>query len=166
MTAKRRFSKLFVGMCCCFFAACATQGNYTLEHKTVFEGYSTKGTHARALDVKNGMALTGGANGVVSFYLLNQSDNNNDIIPGVEDFRDMHYNSENACILMNSGKNGEIWVFAPGGQKIQTYDTAGVFFNGLDYWDDDQIGIVFGDPVEDKFFSLRKQQTWVEPGRR
>lgn len=87
------------------------------------------------------------------------------------DFRDVQaFDAQNA-ILMSAGEaeKGAARVFktADGGQTWElVYQTEqkGVFLDGMDFWDT-KHGIVFGDPIEGKFFVLTTAdggKTWQQ----
>ncbi|WP_228713775.1 WD40/YVTN/BNR-like repeat-containing protein [Arundinibacter roseus] len=76
------------------------------------------------------------------------------------DFRDIHAFDESTAIAMSAGMAQEgkakIYRTENGGDSWQlVYQTtqAGVFLDGLDFWDKTQ-GICFGDPVDGRFFVL------------
>jgi len=134
-----------------------------LEFKSVFSGHSIEKVHARAISVSEGIVYVGGAEGNVSFTHFKdlQSDNMN--FPGVEDFRDIYVNTMGACLLMNSGEKGIIWGISPGGFPQKVLDTNGVFLDGMDFWENESNGIVYGDPIGGKFFLAKTTdmgRTW------
>ncbi|NOQ75298.1 MAG: hypothetical protein GQ574_25025 [Crocinitomix sp.] len=161
MTAKAHFFNyfalfvLFAG----FMSACAPS-NQAISYKTQFKGTSANGAHARALFVGDLYIIAAGQNGNMGVHILDTAFNRphiQDSIPGIEDFRDVRLNADGNCLLMNSGENGMIYGISRGSFRRVLYDTAGVFFDGMAFWND-RNGIVFGDPINGKFF-LAKTET-------
>ncbi|AQG81296.1 WD40/YVTN/BNR-like repeat-containing protein [Spirosoma montaniterrae] len=87
------------------------------------------------------------------------------------DFRDVHGVDAKTAFLMSAGPaeqgQARIYKTTDGGQtwsiSYQTQQT-GVFFDGLDFWDK-QNGIVFGDPVNGRWFILTTRdggQSWQQ----
>lgn len=85
------------------------------------------------------------------------------------DFRDVQAINAQTAFLMSAGPaekgQARIYKTTDGGQtwslQFQTQQT-GVFFDGMDFWDDDH-GIVFSDPVNNKWFILTTEdggKTW------
>jgi photosystem II stability/assembly factor-like uncharacterized protein len=85
------------------------------------------------------------------------------------DFRDVQAIDAQTAFLMSAGPaekgQARIYKTTDGGQTWSlTYQTqqAGVFFDGMDFWDDNH-GIVFSDPVNNKWFILTTDdggKTW------
>ncbi|MGB1102192.1 MAG: hypothetical protein ACPG21_01045 [Crocinitomicaceae bacterium] len=172
MTVKPNYSKLFpfiasiivTSLFCCKNLKTDTSitAPKNVAFDTVFFGYANKGTHARAIDVAPNFVAVAGKGGVVTII------SKDTVVPqvirsktfdGFEDFRDMKMVEGGAALFMNSGENGLIYGVAPGGGTgMIVYDTAGVFFDGMDYADNDpNFAILFGDPVGDKFFLAKTE---------
>jgi len=72
------------------------------------------------------------------------------------DFRDIHVFNKKEAIIMSSGNGCDMYKTIDGGKKwtlvFKNY-MKGVFFNGMDFWDD-QSGIAFSDPIDGKLFII------------
>jgi len=83
------------------------------------------------------------------------------------DFRDIHAFNENEAIIMSSGKGCELYRTEDGGTNwIKVYENKqeGIFFDGMDFWDD-KSGIAFSDPINGKIFLIETKdggKTWLE----
>ena len=165
MIAKLRYSNLLALLAVAFFLGACFTPKSTLDYQTTYKGFSYEGAHARALVVTKDVAIVGGKGGYISVFFLDtarENVNNIDVVVGVEDFRDVHYNSKGACLFMNSGENGIIQGIAPSGRQMTVFDTSGVFLDGMAFWGD-QVGMVYGDPVDGNFFLAKTTdmgRTW------
>lgn len=155
MTAKANFFNcsvlliLFAG----FFVACAPT-NRAITYESQFKGQSVNGAHARAISMNDMFVVMAGQNGNIGVHVIDSTmpaRHIQDSIPNIEDFRDIYMNARGNCLLMNSGEDGIIYGIAGGSKKSILYDTAGVFFDGMSFWNEN-AGIVFGDPIKGKFF--------------
>lgn len=158
MTVKVPYFKLLIVAILVAGTMLSCNGGRIVEYNTVYKGYSVEGVHSRAVYAFNEVAFVAGKDGHVTMHYLDTNANtimNQVQIDGVEDFRDIHYNSKGVCMMINSGKSGAIWAVIGGGSVRQMFDSTGVFLNGLDYWDDDNFAIVYGDPVDGKFFLVK-----------
>lgn len=138
------------------FSACGSLNvsNKTITYKTHFIGKSVNGAHSRAVYITDMFVVAAGQKGNLGVHIMdttNKTPHIQDSIPNIEDFRDIYLNNRGNCMLMNSGENGIIYGVSRGTQKMVLYDTAGVFLDGMSFWED-QTGIVFGDPINGKFF--------------
>lgn len=123
--------------------------------KTILDTTGAKGVAARGLGNFRGSVVVAGIDGNVSVHPLdsvNIGTSKDQKIEGIEDYRDVYCNTMGACLFMSSGKNGKISGISPSGMPRPVYDTTGVFLNGMDFWGCDQNGMVFGDPVNNRFF--------------
>ncbi len=113
----------------------------------------------------NDVVVSAGKDGVISVHPLDSSYSqfaHQTEIDGMEDFRDLYCNQIGACLFMNSGKLGALWVIAPDGSKYDVFAMQDVFLDGMDFWGD-EVGIVYGDPVDGKFFiakTINSGMTW------
>ncbi|MCU0469347.1 MAG: oxidoreductase [Arcicella sp.] len=94
------------------------------------------------------------------------------VVQGAEqlDFRDVHAFDDKTAILMSAGEaekgNAKFYRTEDGGKTWSiVYETTqqGVFFDGIDFWDN-QNGLAFSDPINNKFFILRTKdggKTWL-----
>lgn len=147
------FGLLFVLL---LIASCSTSKD-TVTFSKIYEATAAGGRHARALSSLDDFIITGGMDGQVSIHNFDAAVMPRPYflqIPGMEDFRDVHLQNSGSCIFMNSGKNGIIYLVARNGQLTPVLDTAGIFLDGMAFWEDGQ-GIVMGDPMNDKFFLAR-----------
>jgi photosystem II stability/assembly factor-like uncharacterized protein len=161
MIAKGRFFNYFalLILLSSLTVGCAPS-NKAITYKTQFEGTSVNGAHSRALFIGDMFIVAAGQNGNLGVHILDTTFSRphiQDSIPNVEDFRDARLNSNGHCILMNSGENGTIHGISRGSSRRVLYDTSGVFLDGMSFWND-KNGIVFGDPINGKFF-LAKTET-------
>lgn len=165
-TARARCFKTLLGafFFALLFSACGVQEK-TLSYHSFYQGYSVEGAHARALAVTDKHVVVGGKDGYVSINFLDSSlwnVNKSRQMADIEDFRDVHFTDLGDCFFMNSGENGIIYRITRFGSQAKVLDTAGVFLDGLDFWDAES-GIVYGDPVGGKFFLAKttdKGETW------
>jgi photosystem II stability/assembly factor-like uncharacterized protein len=87
----------------------------------------------------------------------------------MEDLRGVHMQNDGALVLMNSGNKGTIWTVDAIGKKEISFDSIGVFLDGISFYpDDDQNGIAYGDPIGNKFMVFKTKNagtTWqpIEP---
>lgn len=158
------FKKAFVVFVLGLTFACGTTKE-ALTYTKVYESTAAGGKHARALIYADPFIIAGGADGYFSVHNLDTNALPTPIVEQVlnmEDFRDATFQSTGACLFMNAGNNGVVYAVVRSGQRIAVYDTAGVFFDGMDFWDE-KNGILFGDPIGDHFFLSRTGdygQTW------
>lgn len=166
MTVRQSFSSFSVGfvlvMMSVFQGCEATRSiteQPTLSFDTLYTGFSEKGVHSRAIDVNELFVAVGGKGGVVNILLPDTSVRYQimkKVFGEVEDYRDLELLPVGACILMNAGKDGILFGVAPGGGGRVIYDTTGVFFDGMDFWESNpNYGIVYGDPINGQFFLAR-----------
>lgn len=140
---------LFLGL----LAACAPT-NRVINYEHQFIGQSANGAHARGIAMNNMFVVLAGQHGNLGIHLIDttlEAMHIQDSVTSIEDFRDVFLDDRGNCLLMNSGENGIIYGIAGGRHRDVLYDTAGVFFDGMDFWNKD-AGIVFGDPINKKFF--------------
>lgn len=138
----------------------------TTTFDTLYIGVSEEGVHSRALGVNDIFVAVGGKGGVVSILLPDTNIRyqiKKEVFGDVEDYRDLELLPVGACILMNSGKNGTLFGVSPGGGGRVVFDTAGVFLDGMDYWENNpNNGIVYGDPIKGNFFLAKTQNMGLD----
>ncbi len=84
-----------------------------------------------------------------------------------KDFRDIHAFSQYEAIVMSAGDSAEFYYTSDTGMSwelvYQNY-RAGVFFDGLDFWEDG-TGLAFSDPVDGQLVFAKSQdfgKTWTD----
>jgi photosystem II stability/assembly factor-like uncharacterized protein len=83
------------------------------------------------------------------------------------DFRDIHAFSADEAIIMSSGDGCEMYKTSDGAltwELVYENKTQGVFFDGMDFWDD-KNGIAFSDPINGKLFIIETNnggESWNE----
>jgi photosystem II stability/assembly factor-like uncharacterized protein len=132
--------------------SCKAPDNF--HYSTIYRGHSVEGLNARSLVVISDAVIVAGPKGVFCGRFFSGDLVEQPAIEGAEDIRDMHLFNDGTMVLMNSGNNGTIYHVAFDGTQTKVYDTAAIFLDGLDFWDD-RSGIAFGDPLGGKFFLLR-----------
>jgi len=126
----------------------------TFHYSTIYRGPSIEGLSARALVVLNDAVIVAGPGGVFGGRFFGGDLVEQPAIEGAEDIRDMHIFNDGTMVLMNSGEKGIIYRIDFMGKQSVVFDSAGVFLDGMDFWDD-LNGICYGDPVGGQFFLLR-----------
>lgn len=72
------------------------------------------------------------------------------------DFRDIHAFNKDEAIIMSSGNGCKMYKTNDGAkswQLVYENNTEGVFFDGMDFWDD-KNGIAFSDPIDNELFII------------
>jgi photosystem II stability/assembly factor-like uncharacterized protein len=117
-------------------------------------------TSLRGLSVvSDDVAWVSGSNGYVGKTVNGGADWQWSQPKGYEslDFRDIEAFDDQKAIIVNAGSPAFILLTADGGKSwTQTYvnrDTA-IFLDGMDFWDN-QNGIIFGDPIQNKLQLLK-----------
>ena len=155
MTAKGVYFSFFIGLILLstVFTGCGVSKS-TITYETTFLGFSQQGAHARALYANDKMVVIGGKDGHISMVffdtsLVSQKMRTENV--KIEDFRDVHCATNGNCLFMNAGKNGLIYGISSFGSTLVLFDTTGVFFDGLSFWNE-RDGILYGDPINGSFF--------------
>ena len=133
-------------------ASCKTSD--TLKYSTVYRGHSIEGMHARAHVLINDAVIVAGPNGKFCGRFFGGDLVEQPALIGAEDIRDLHLFNDGSMVMMNSGDTARIYYISYNGEQKVVFDSSGVFLDGLDFWDD-LNGIVYGDPIDGKFFLLR-----------
>ncbi len=106
--------------------------------------------------VDEAITWASGTNGVVKFTAKNQWVSYRDTNWNHLDFRDVHAFSFKEAILMSSGDGCEIYKTKDQNKSWQlVYEnkTPGIFFDGMDFWDN-KNGIAFSDPINNQLFLI------------
>jgi photosystem II stability/assembly factor-like uncharacterized protein len=72
------------------------------------------------------------------------------------DFRDIHAFNQKEAVIMSSGDGCEIYKTINGAKSwdlVYKNDSAGIFFDGMDFWDENN-GIAFSDPIDNQLFII------------
>lgn len=72
------------------------------------------------------------------------------------DFRDIHSFKDNEAIIMSSGDGCKMYKTIDAAETwklVYENNTDGIFFDGMDFWDD-KNGIAFSDPINNKLFII------------
>lgn len=152
MIRSTSYSKGLYFLLILFLVSCHTPGDLT--YTTVYRGYSKQGVNCRSLAVINEAVIVAGQGGFFCGRFFSGDYVEQPAVERGEDIRDMHLFNDGSMVLMNSGENAIIYYVAYNGQQSVVYDSAGVFLDGMAFWDD-LNGIVYGDPVGGEFFLLR-----------
>jgi hypothetical protein len=150
MTRIPSFSSLSVILSLLVFSACKTAD--TLQYATIYHGHSIEGLHARSITfVNHDAVIVAGPGGVFCGRYFAGDLVEQPSLKGAEDIRDIHLFHNGNVVLMNSGDTAKIYAIGFNGEQGTVFDSTGVFLDGFDFWDE-QNGIVYGDPVQGKFF--------------
>jgi len=149
---RRSFSAVGLLLPLLLFFSCKTTSD--LQYSTIYRGHSIEGLSARALAVITDAVIVAGPGGVFCGRFFGGDLVEQPAIKDAEDIRDIHLFNNGTMVLMNSGEHGTIYHIGFNGEQTKVFDSAGVFLDGMDFWDD-QNGICYGDPVNGKFFLLR-----------
>ncbi len=99
-----------------------------------------------------------GSNGVVKRTINNETwESFQDTTMLHLDFRDIHAFSKDEAIVMSSGDGCEMYKTKDGAQTwklVYNNKTEGIFFDGMDFWDD-KSGLAFSDPINGKLFIIK-----------
>ncbi len=143
----------FIPIICLVFVACSNP-----EVKVGKAQYNEHHPSVRGLSiVDDNIVWVSGTNGVIQ-----QSLNGNDWVSFVErdkdtlDFRDIHAFNEKTAIIMSSGNGCVIYKtkdVCKSWKKVYENDNPKVFFDGMDFWDN-QNGIAFSDPIDNELFLI------------
>ncbi|MBI3135449.1 MAG: hypothetical protein HYZ14_12305 [Bacteroidetes bacterium] len=133
--------------------ACKTSEN--LQYATIYHGYSKEGLHGRAVTFVNQDAvIVAGPRGVFCGKYFGGELIEQPALQGAADIRDIHLFNNGTIALLSSGDTAKLYVLGFNGEQATVFDSAGVFLDGFDFWDE-QNGIAYGDPVNDKFFLVK-----------
>jgi photosystem II stability/assembly factor-like uncharacterized protein len=132
---------------------------------SVYKGYSNKGKHSRGLAYVGDNVVVSGYNGYYAWFkLYNNEWLRRDSVLNMEDFRGVHMRTNRSLVLMNSGTKGSIWSVEFAGNKSLSYDSTGVFLDGISFYpDNDFEGVAYGDPMDSTFMMYRTMNggsTW------
>jgi photosystem II stability/assembly factor-like uncharacterized protein len=136
-----------------FFIACSEPSISILPIDTVTPLSSVRGLYS----VSEAITWSSGTNGVIKV-----TTNNNDWVSYIDtnwnqlDFRDIHAFSDKEAIIMSSGDGCEIYKTTDmnkSWQLVYENKTPGIFFDGMDFWDD-KNGIAFSDPINNQLFII------------
>lgn len=155
MIAKAVYSKFLFGLIFLLFITSCSKTTGEVYFSETYNGKSTAGGGCRAVQITNNRIYAAGQHGQIAIHRLRNCrliTEKNEVVPGIEDFRDLFCKSDNSgCIYMNSGKDAIIYHRDGNGNFDKVFDKPNVFLDGMSFWDD-RHGIVFGDPVDGKFF--------------
>ena len=137
----------------------------SIKFNSTFIGHSTMGSHARGLTIKNESIAVSGYKGnvdVIDKVTLQKTHYN---IENIEDFRDVHINTDSSLLLINSGEQGKIVkLFKDGTSKI-VFNQDKLFLDGISFPDNSTTGFAYGDPLDSTLFILKTTDNgnnWIE----
>lgn len=146
----RSLAGRFIPVLAVLLVSCKSTDN--LQYATIYNGQSLAGFHARAVTFVNQEAiLIAGPKGVFCGKYIGGDLIEQPALNGAEDLRDMHLFMNGTLSLLSSGDTGKIYVVGFNGEQALVFDTAGVFLDGMDFFDD-KNGIAYGDPLNGNFF--------------
>lgn len=151
------------------FFSCSNNENsilheFKFEQQSSNEGISIRGLHA----VNENVAWVSGSKGRFAKTMDGGKNWNWDSIPNATtlDFRDIIALDEQTALVLSAGLPAKIFKTTNGGQNWQekySDTTAGVFFNSLDFWNENE-GIAVSDPLHDGFLLIETKdagETWT-----
>ena len=113
--------------------------------------------HLRGLyNVNNESVWASGTKGTVLCFDGSKWVLNRDTSMNILDFRDIHAFNAKEAIIMSSGDGCEIYKTydaAKTWKLVYKNSTGGIFFDGMDFWDDEN-GLAFSDPINDKLYII------------
>lgn len=151
---KEVFSSIFLFTSLFLINGCSR--NHSRIFSETYNGVGSNNKSSRAVQIKNETIVMGGLEGYFSVFKIEECQLisvESSKIRGVEDFRDLEILDEKSILFMNAGNQGKIYKYDGRVNKI-VLDTANVFWDGFAFWDQ-QNGIVYGDPVSDRFMLAR-----------
>lgn len=134
--------------------------------ESTYVGFSNQGKHSRGLSqTNNRIVAVSGLKGTYALFDLRKNDwYRRDSVSNMEDFRGVHLRTDGSLVLLNSGSQGKMWSVSHGGVQKLSYDSTGVFLDGLAFYpNNDFEGAAYGDPVDSTFMIFRTMNgghTW------
>lgn len=129
----------------------------------LYNGYSTKGVHARGMAINDSTLYISGAKGKVTIFNLNALTVVDTFSVPASDLRGIQAISDQKLLLMNSGNDGILYQYH---LESNRYDTVlyqpGAFFDAMAV-NKSGIGYLMGDPIENQFVFYRTEDfgsTW------
>ncbi len=152
-------SLLIIGF---IFISCS---NNEIELKQVYDN-SFKSSVRGLYQVNENCTWVSGTDG---FFMISRENDQWDFIRHDKfshlDFRDVHAFNKSEAIIMSSGDGCEMYKTNDRGESwglVYENHTEGIFFDGMDFWDDNN-GIAFSDPIDNQLFIIvtkDKGNTW------
>ncbi len=145
-------NRFFISICfSLIFLGCAK-----LEYTLDYNGTSQSGKHARGVDIKGSKIIISGYKGAVT--IIDKSTDQyykiKDSIANMEDFRDVYLFKDFSYVTINSGDTAAIILDRYNKAKRRFY-RPGLFLDGMDFWEDDKTGLIFGDPIRGELVILK-----------
>jgi photosystem II stability/assembly factor-like uncharacterized protein len=112
-------------------------------------------SHSRGLTVKNDLIVVSGFKGNIDKISLEKHNKTHFVIDTIEDFRDVHINTDGSLLLVNSGKFGRIVKLFPNGESEVVFNQDNIFLDGISFYKDSEIGFAYGDPIDSTFVVLK-----------
>ena len=134
-----------------------------LQFNELYNGHSQIGHHARGVSISDSLILITGHKG--AFTVMNRSNLSivtQDSVSGASDLRGAFVHQNATFTVINSGKNGLIYNIDQSTIKT-VFNTPDMFLDGIGFWENDRTGLVYGDPINEKFVILKTNDfgsTW------
>lgn len=130
----------------------ACQITQEIQYATIYSDYSKEGLNARALAIVGEEAvIVAGPKGYFCGKYFGGDLVEQPSLVGAADIRDLQLFDDGTMSMMSSGDTARIYHVDYNGKQSLVYDSAGIFLDGMDFWDATS-GIVYGDPVRSHFF--------------
>ena len=116
-------------------------------------------------NVNKAISWASGTNGYTFRSVNNSWYAKRDTAWALTDFRDVHSFKDNEAIIMSSGDGCKMYKTTDAAETwdlVYENNEPGIFFDGMDFWDD-KNGIAFSDPIDNKLFIIRTKDggdTW------
>jgi len=137
----------------------------SIHFSSTFKDKSTTASHLRGLAVNDTHIVLSGYLGNVNKIHIDSSTHTHYTVDSIEDFRDVHINSDGSLLLINSGKHGKIVKLYPNGKSKLVFNQDNVFLDGISFFYDSETGFEYGDPLDSTFLVLKtinNGETWVK----
>ena len=144
-------------------ASCQT--SKSIQFSTDYKGHSTVDSHSRGLAVKNDLIVVSGFIGNGDKINIDTHDKSHFVIDSIEDFRDVHINTDGSLLLINSGNHGRIVKLYPNGESKNVFYQDHVFLDGISFYKNSKTGFAYGDPIDSTFVVLKTidaGETWTK----
>lgn len=119
------------------------------------EGFSQKKHHSRGIAFNSKHLIFTGTKG--TYTLLNKSEHTillKDKVETEGDLRGVYLFSNNSFIAISSAEDAKIFHVKDSVKQL-VFSQKNMFLDGVDFWADEMTGIIYGDPVKERFTILK-----------